>query len=301
MSTPPPHDPPPHEGACLLPLRAEGSRPPLICLPPASGSGLCYLGLARLLPTDQPVHAVDATDPRVGAGSVRSIADLGVRYAHLVGGLDAGPDGALEAGRAGRCSLLGWSMGGAVAFETARALQSAGRRVDTLILLDAVLPAAPVDPDPVLVAVRFLQDVLGGELDAGQVDMLRRAAAATPGGADGAAGQVLVAARRAGLLPDDVDLDWLGGRLDVFHAHVSALHRYRPRETYPGRTVLLAARGTSLSDLDWAPHLRHLETRSVAAPHNTLLQGPGLPLVAEAVADCLAGRTGAVPPQAVVQ
>ncbi|MET9927411.1 MULTISPECIES: amino acid adenylation domain-containing protein [unclassified Streptomyces] len=94
----------------------SGQSPHLFCLPPAGGHGLVYRGLAAQLPE----YAVIGFNYLPGDDKV-------ARYADLV-----------EAARpAGDCLLLGYSLGGNLAFETAKELERRGRRVGHVVILDS--------------------------------------------------------------------------------------------------------------------------------------------------------------------
>ncbi|QNE84165.1 amino acid adenylation domain-containing protein [Streptomyces rutgersensis] len=94
----------------------EGVPDPLFCFPPAGGHGLVYRGLAAQLP-----------EYRVVAFNYLPGDDKVARYADLV-----------EAARPeGECRLLGYSLGGNLAFEVARVLEARGRSVGHVLILDS--------------------------------------------------------------------------------------------------------------------------------------------------------------------
>ncbi|MFI1884788.1 amino acid adenylation domain-containing protein [Streptomyces jumonjinensis] len=88
----------------------------IFCFPPAGGHGLVYRGFAGQLPQFRFV----AFNYVPGDDKV-------VRYADLVEAVQ--PEG--------RCLLLGYSLGGNLAFETAKELERRGRRVAHVIILDS--------------------------------------------------------------------------------------------------------------------------------------------------------------------
>ncbi|MGA6174513.1 amino acid adenylation domain-containing protein [Streptomyces sp. NPDC012600] len=94
----------------------SGQTPPLFCFPPAGGHGLVYRGLAAQLPE----YTVIGFNYLPGDDKV-------TRYADLVEA--ARPEGA--------CLLLGYSLGGNLAFETAKELERRGRRVGHIVVLDS--------------------------------------------------------------------------------------------------------------------------------------------------------------------
>lgn len=94
----------------------SGQSPHLFCFPPAGGHGLVYRGLAAQLPE----YAVIGFNYLPGDNKV-------ARYADLIEA--ARPEGA--------CLLLGYSLGGNLAFETAKELERRGRRVGHVVILDS--------------------------------------------------------------------------------------------------------------------------------------------------------------------
>ncbi|MFJ9977866.1 non-ribosomal peptide synthetase/type I polyketide synthase [Streptomyces cyaneofuscatus] len=94
----------------------SGQAPHLFCFPPAGGHGLVYRGLAAQLPE----YAVIGFNYLSGDDKV-------ARYADLIEA--ARPEGA--------CLLLGYSLGGNLAFETAKELERRGRRVGHVVILDS--------------------------------------------------------------------------------------------------------------------------------------------------------------------
>ncbi|MFF8962688.1 amino acid adenylation domain-containing protein [Streptomyces globisporus] len=93
-----------------------GQHPVLFCFPPAGGHGLVYRGLAAQLP-----------DHRVIGFNYVPGDDKVARYADLIQAEQ--PEGP--------CLLLGYSLGGNLAFETAKELERRGRRVAHVVILDS--------------------------------------------------------------------------------------------------------------------------------------------------------------------
>lgn len=112
--------------ASLVPLKAQGTRPPLFFVHGWGGSVFGFLELARQLPADQPCYGMQAVglDGRVERHlTVEAMAEHYVREI-------------ISFQPAGAVSLAGYSMGGMIAFEVARQLRGRGRRVAMLALLD---------------------------------------------------------------------------------------------------------------------------------------------------------------------
>ncbi|MDJ1642705.1 non-ribosomal peptide synthetase/type I polyketide synthase [Streptomyces pakalii] len=103
-----------------------GQHPVLFCFPPAGGHGLVYRGLAAQLP-----------DHRVIGFNYLPGDDKIARYADLI-----------EAEQPeGPCLLLGYSLGGNLAFETAAELERRGRRVAHVVILDSRRILTAYEPD----------------------------------------------------------------------------------------------------------------------------------------------------------
>jgi amino acid adenylation domain-containing protein len=111
----------------LVPIRPTGSRPPIFLVHPLGGNVLCYARLARHLPPDQPVYALQAAGGDAGTEAVRSVTELAAGYLEAVRRVQ--PDGPYTIG--------GWSFGGMVAFEMAHQLRGNGG-VGHLLLIDPI-------------------------------------------------------------------------------------------------------------------------------------------------------------------
>ncbi len=104
----------------LLGFRPDGARPPLFVLPPGDFELPALRRLAELLPADRPVFVVEPSQ----APTLSRLLD---RYADSVESRQ--PDGALH--------LLGYCVGGQLAFALARTLEARGRDVALVVLVDS--------------------------------------------------------------------------------------------------------------------------------------------------------------------
>ncbi|WP_430541369.1 amino acid adenylation domain-containing protein [Streptomyces carpaticus] len=95
----------------------EGAGQAVFCFPPAGGHGLVYRAFAAQLPE----HDVIAFNYLMGEDKV-------ARYADLV--VERQPSGALD--------LLGYSLGGNLAFEVAKELEERGRTVRHVVIVDSL-------------------------------------------------------------------------------------------------------------------------------------------------------------------
>jgi amino acid adenylation domain-containing protein len=192
-----------HPPSGMLCLRREGLLPPLFCLPPAGGAGLCYRALAEALGGDQPVHALQAPGLEEGEDPAVSLAEAATR--HLAALRAVAPSGPYH--------LLGWSYGGLLAHEIACRLQAEGQAVGLLALLDSH-PPRPAAPDEDAATLRqFAREILGfAGADALPADLA----------------QLVAAARAAGALPPGFGMDLAERHFAVYRNAAAESRRHRP-------------------------------------------------------------------------
>ncbi|MPZ86334.1 MAG: amino acid adenylation domain-containing protein [Actinophytocola sp.] len=117
----------------LLPLRADGSAPPLFCMHPAGGISWSYAGLITTLDPAVPIVGVQARGLDRDEPIATSVPEMVADYVAEI--RRARPHGPYH--------LLGWSLGGVLAHEAAVLLQAQGEEVALLALLDSYpIPSA---------------------------------------------------------------------------------------------------------------------------------------------------------------
>ncbi|WP_234440699.1 non-ribosomal peptide synthetase [Streptomyces rimosus] len=116
----------------LLPLRTQGTRPPLFCVHPSGGLSWCYAGLLRHLDPDLPVYGLQARGLAQRTALPTTFEEMVADYVGQIRAVQ--PTGPYH--------LLGWSLGGALAHAIAVRLQARGERVALLAMLDS----RPIDP-----------------------------------------------------------------------------------------------------------------------------------------------------------
>ncbi|MET8154234.1 thioesterase domain-containing protein [Actinoplanes sp. NPDC049668] len=245
----------------VVQLGREGA--PAFAVHAVSGTVHEYGALAREL---------DGTYRVSGIAAARDVpvADLAVladRYAGLIRG--AHPDGPYR--------LVGWSMGGVLAYETARRLAGAGGRVELVALIDA--PCRPVD--------RYA-DSEEGLAALFVAEALRNAGheATAPDPTAPVARQLELVAER--LADERSERALLAGELArrhaTFVAHTTALAGYRPTGPLDAAAVLVHAAGSPDSTADWARLFGGgVRSLHVAAGHHDCLRLPTVASIAEAI------------------
>ncbi|MFF3215449.1 AMP-binding protein [Streptomyces sp. NPDC002886] len=151
-------------GGVLLPIRPEGSLPPLFCIHPASGTAWSYAALLDTLAPDRPLYGLQARGLTGHETLASSIEEMAADYTAAISSVR--PDGSFH--------LLGASFGGLVAHAITSLLQQAGRRTGVLAVLDTWPPSPGYGPSPDHLEQLLLRVLLR---DAGCAD----AAGAQPG------------------------------------------------------------------------------------------------------------------------
>ena len=139
----------------IIPLKPDGSRPPLFAIPGHNGDVFCYITLARHLDADQPLFGVqppgaDGSDP------LRSIREL-ARYE---------VDQIRRFRPLGPYLIAGYCAGGTIAFEVARQLAEQGAEVALLALFGSPFPATYRWASRLRAGLEDLRDRVGRHLRA---------------------------------------------------------------------------------------------------------------------------------------
>ncbi|MGW1013588.1 MupA/Atu3671 family FMN-dependent luciferase-like monooxygenase [Streptomyces termitum] len=126
---------PPPGGTLTLLRSGSGQLPPLFCVHSSTGTSASYFPLARHVEEDRTVYGVDAA-PIVPGAPEESLDRLARRYRDAI--REVRPEGPYH--------LLGWSLGGGIAWAIASLLQEEGAEVELLALVDTQPPAELPEP-----------------------------------------------------------------------------------------------------------------------------------------------------------
>ncbi|MBO4164715.1 non-ribosomal peptide synthetase [Micromonospora antibiotica] len=251
----------------------DGTYPPLFCVPGASGSPSIFAGVARRLSPERTIIGLEAPGLEPGQHALPDVVALAGRFVAAI----------RERQPTGPYHLLGWSMGGLVAFEMARQLTEAGAPVPFLTVVDTPLPDPSRTPDDRRTVEQFVADIAA---------VAGRDAPELPPGYQGLPDQfdALYALLRDTVLPAEIGPDQLGCRLSVYRASVRATFRYRPAWTYPGRLSVLRTPG-SVPAGQWAPLAATVREYRAPGTHHSMWSGEHRPVLA-AVIDTLLAAAG---------
>jgi thioesterase domain-containing protein len=113
----------------VMPMRVSGDGPPLFCAHTLVGLSWCYLALLPHLDDRYPLYGLQARGLRRPEPLPASMAEMARDYADQIRMTQ--PSGPYH--------LLGWSLGGNVAFAIAEELERRGEQIGLLVILDATL------------------------------------------------------------------------------------------------------------------------------------------------------------------
>ena len=252
------------DGDCLVPIQVRAERATLFCVHPSGGQIECYFELSRWL-DDVSMYGFRSTHPLHEKLSIRQLV---ARYVEAL----------VETQPTGNIHLLGFSLGGVIAFEMAHQLTMKGRTVALLALLDLGVPdLTQISEDPVAGAART-SERLARELEG--LDHYSH---------EDRTQMLLKVAIDAGIAPDAVSIDALTPFLERSRQHVQAMHAHTPEvyDAHGGRVLIL--RGQRFADADdlalgWRAFVRGpLEVQYIAADHFDLLRAPAVGQVAAAI------------------
>jgi acyl transferase domain-containing protein/acyl-CoA synthetase (AMP-forming)/AMP-acid ligase II/thioesterase domain-containing protein/acyl carrier protein len=218
-------------------IRRAGADAPLFCVHPGALEAECYTVLAQDLGNEPPFYALQPAELDYKQQPSR---DLQAAIS-----IDRVAQGCLDAIRTvqpfGPYRLAGWSLGGVVAFETARRLNEHGESVALLALFDSPAPATgPIAEWEDAALIRMFAGYLGARRG-------RQFVLPLNGGAPDTGHELLRLTHHAitaDLLPSQTGVEQIRALYETYRDGIRAgtelLRRYRPM-AYPGRLVYFRA------------------------------------------------------------
>jgi len=268
----------------LLPFQTAGSRPPVFFVHAADGSGAIYEHLARLLGTDRPIYGIHGRN-YAGQNGNLSIEKVASEYVGEV--CQVVPTGQ-------SLILVGYSLGGTIAFEMARQMELAGGRKPVVVIIDMAAINAPHQPSRSWVratfetALNFPRWFVHDALTADPTYLFFRARARIEQAVDS------LKVWATGCEPREPELfpqlyfgtsNVPASYMESLRAIKGALERYVPRP-YAGSVVLLRTRGSGLFarrelGMGWrALAAGRFETSWIPGSHATCLWHPNVATLA---------------------
>ena len=208
----------------LVEIQPGRSAQPFFCVHPIGGEVICYAALAHYLGPDQPFYGLEA--PRLDdmSGYFISIESLAAHYIEVVQGVK--PHGPYMLG--------GWSFGGVVAFEMARQLNRQGEHVALLTLFDTWTPRSHrILPDD----AHLLYELIRNQARKRDLQLPFTLDDLRVLGEDEVLSFALGQAQNLGVVPPELNVEWLTNYLQGYRARRRALHEYVP-QVYEGKITL---------------------------------------------------------------
>ncbi|NUP51096.1 MAG: hypothetical protein HOW97_27860 [Catenulispora sp.] len=241
---------------CEVPFH-RGDKHPLYYVHEISGSVLHFAPVARLLADQRSVIGLQSVGTHPGHPADRTIEEMAERFLAVVGRrADAEP-----------LDLVGYSVGGLIAFEMAARAAAAGIRVRMLGLIDAPAPGTPSGITPARV-VRMIAHGLG----------IKSVATSESQDSEGLLSMLVAEGREAELFPDDYTEADLRPSVDLQVITGRAAEAYRTHRVFDGDVRLIGARGQlAAKTAAWQPYVSSAILGSeVDAGHYDLMKGRAL-------------------------
>jgi thioesterase domain-containing protein/acyl carrier protein len=256
------------DGHSLVPLRKDGSAPPLFCIHGLGGHVAVFLPLARGLPTGRPVYGLQGLGLDVGQQPHRRIEEMAAFYLQEIQSVQ--PHGPYR--------LAGWSMGGLIALEMAQQLAARGERVALLAMFDTQLSIVhyqklATDEQSVVRWVAPLVNLSASELKKLPLDQQWE--------------QIAEKANLAG----GIGVPEIRRLAEVCKAHLAACASYRP-QPYQGPVVLFPA-NQGRAGRRWKSLFPHLRVEPVPGNHYSMLRKPAVEVLIERLGRYLADEVDA--------
>ena len=259
----------------LVSIKPSGNKPPLFCIHPTGGNVLCYADLARYLNHDYPVYGLQSFGLDGKHQPLTKVEEMASHYLEAIQKIQ--PQGPLH--------LIGWSMGGIIAYEIAQQLQAENKQVALLTLIDSYAPTANTLPSEINQAIIISQlaqeweGIYGQKLDI-SLKTLRKLQP------DEQLKHLFEQAKQQAIFPPGVEIEQMISLWKVFQANITADYYYQAKP-YSGSMLLLNASETPLELIEestkgWKSLVSgEIETHTLIGNHYTLLQRPKVKLLAE--------------------
>ncbi|MFI9254336.1 amino acid adenylation domain-containing protein [Streptomyces sp. NPDC053069] len=256
--------------ATMLCMKPTGSRPPVFCVHSGVGFALSYMPLTRYLGAEYPVYGIQAPYVVAAGPLPTSIEESAAEYIRLI--KKVRPEGPYH--------LLGWSLGGLLAYEMAVQLRAAGDEVGLLANFDSYPRTGAADeqqePDEQAMLAWLLEGIGHDRSEFGERPL--------------EAGDVIEALRSDGSPLAQMGEERMARMVDLMANHQVLHARYTPQD-YDGVMRLYAAgrsdSGEAAPDLAprWRPYFSGtLDVRRIDCNHDDLLNPGPLAEIGPAIA-----------------
>jgi thioesterase domain-containing protein len=242
----------------IVPLQIGDDGPALFCCHPANGDAVCYMRLTKAIGPDQTIYGFEASGLSPGEPMAHSLSEMASVYVKEM--ISVQPTGPYH--------LLGWSFGGALAFEIAHQLYEAGHEVGFVGFMDAVAPEKGEVAAELLESDGTAEYRRGDDLHpqhetklleiiATQLNTMRRYAkmpALTEKGSAITWKQAIEGFQSMGVVPEDYSVDEMKRKMLVYANCAILFKRYRPSALPIPLVHFQASQNLPEWDFDWSPY-----------------------------------------------
>ena len=252
----------------LVPIKTNGDKSPLFCIHPVGGNVLCYADLANHLDQNYSIYGLQSQGLDGLKIPLSSIEEMASEYIKEIEKVQ--PQEPYH--------LIGWSMGGLIAFEIARQLETKNKSVALLTLIDSYAPNAislPSAIDEVTIINQLAQDwsgIYGRKLDI-SIETLRKLELGDR------IKYLFEQAKKQDLFPAEMEMEQMVSIWKVFKANMMAIYHYQPK-IYSGSMILLNASQRSSEIINeptygWNSFVQgKVQASTITGDHYTIVKAP---------------------------
>ncbi len=221
----------------------------LYCIHPAGGTAFCYLPLAEAISSDHSVYGIQSPGVDRDGFSVDCLSNLASQYIDLIDHHD----------KSQKITLVGWSLGGVIAFEMACELAKRHCQIEALILLDPLPPNATNKAKACEInREEFIKKLV----------------------------------RFNGLYPG-IDNNQIDRYHHIYNSHTMAFKQYEPHQ-YSGKVLLIGAKSTDADLLksEWSVFIKgNLVVEAIEADHWSFMQESNPKAIAKIIEKNIGNQT----------
>jgi amino acid adenylation domain-containing protein len=255
------------DNSAMVCIKPNGKKNPVFCIHPGGGNVFCYAELAHYLNSyDIPVYGLKSLGLDDEQQPLTSIGEMAEYYLEAIQRIQ--PQGEYH--------LIGWSLGGVIAFEIAQQLQAKGYQTPLLALIDSQLSiASSLDQDKMFkFFVQDLSRIYGKQLLILEDDLQKLTIQEK-------FNYLLAQIEKEELILSEYSQREIKNLWRVFQGNLMALNQYKPK-SYLGEAILFQASEKSLS-LNQKQYnewnnliLGNLDVHTLKGNHYTIIKSPTL-------------------------
>jgi len=228
----------------LVPLQLGDDVAPLFCCHPANGDAVCYMRLTKAIGTDQTVYGFEASGLSPGEPMAPTLEEMARTYVKEM--ISVHPKGPYN--------ILGWSFGGALAFEVARQVHNAGGEIGLLAFMDAAVPTKDT-PTELTGSISELEEKKLLEGVAHELNTIRRYSGLPPLEEKGMTWEMAIDGYQSmGIVPKDYSVEDMRRKMLVYGNCGVLFTQYRPTAIPVPIVHFQAAQNAEGWDFDWRPY-----------------------------------------------